>query len=56
MNWYYKLLAKRPYLVLLAVAVFSLACLVTSFVCNKLPDFTDPTVVSSRSYGVVLLC
>lgn len=50
MNWYYKLLAKRPYLVLLGVAVFSLACIVTSFVCNKLPDFTDPTVVSSRSF------
>lgn len=45
MNWYYKLLANRPYLVLIAVAVFSIACIVVSLTFQKLPDFSDPTLV-----------
>uniref|UniRef100_A0A336L3V2 CSON002639 protein n=1 Tax=Culicoides sonorensis TaxID=179676 RepID=A0A336L3V2_CULSO len=44
MNWYYKFLANRPYLLVLSIGIFSFSCIITSYVCNKLPDFSDPTV------------
>uniref|UniRef100_A0A182PPZ7 SSD domain-containing protein n=1 Tax=Anopheles epiroticus TaxID=199890 RepID=A0A182PPZ7_9DIPT len=44
MLWYYKLLARRPQLVLLAVGIFSLACILVALLTRKLPDFDDPTL------------
>ncbi|XP_017103744.2 protein dispatched [Drosophila bipectinata] len=44
MNWYYHVLARRPYLVLVSVAVYSIACIIVAFMLNKLPDFSDPTL------------
>lgn len=49
MNWYYKLLANRPYMVLIIVAVISMACIVVALTFQKLPDFTDPTLVCDSS-------
>lgn len=46
MLWYYKLLARRPHLVLVAVGIFSVACIVVALCTRKLPDFDDPTLVS----------
>lgn len=45
-HWYYKVLANRPHLVLISVAVFSIACIVISLTFKKLPEFTDPALVS----------
>lgn len=47
MNWYYKLVAQRPHLILIAVLVFSIACIVISLTIKKIPNFSDPTLVSS---------
>uniref|UniRef100_A0A182NZ92 SSD domain-containing protein n=1 Tax=Anopheles dirus TaxID=7168 RepID=A0A182NZ92_9DIPT len=44
MQWYYKLLARRPHLVLVAVGIFSIACIVVALCTRKLPDFDDPTL------------
>uniref|UniRef100_A0A1Q3F822 Putative patched transmembrane receptor n=1 Tax=Culex tarsalis TaxID=7177 RepID=A0A1Q3F822_CULTA len=44
MLWYYKLLARRPHFVLVAVGVFSVACIVVALITKKLPDFDDPTL------------
>ncbi|KFB38757.1 AGAP004140-PA-like protein [Anopheles sinensis] len=44
MHWYYKLLARRPHLVLVAVGIFSIACIVVALSTRKLPDFDDPTL------------
>ncbi|XP_041788243.1 protein dispatched [Anopheles merus] len=44
MLWYYKLLARRPHLVLVAVGIFSVACIVVALCTRKLPDFDDPTL------------
>uniref|UniRef100_A0A182W1K9 SSD domain-containing protein n=1 Tax=Anopheles minimus TaxID=112268 RepID=A0A182W1K9_9DIPT len=44
MQWYYKLLARRPQLVLVAVGTFSVACIVVALCTRKLPDFDDPTL------------
>uniref|UniRef100_A0A182Q1X4 SSD domain-containing protein n=1 Tax=Anopheles farauti TaxID=69004 RepID=A0A182Q1X4_9DIPT len=44
MQWYYKLLARRPQLVLVAVGIFSIACIVVALCTRKLPDFDDPTL------------
>ncbi|XP_049278174.1 protein dispatched [Anopheles funestus] len=44
MQWYYKLLARRPQLVLVAVGTFSVACIVVALFTRKLPDFDDPTL------------
>lgn len=55
MNWYYKLLANRPYMVLIIVAVISMACIVVALTFQKLPDFTDPTLVcDSSAHGLSL--
>ncbi|KAJ6638287.1 Protein dispatched [Pseudolycoriella hygida] len=43
MNWYFKLLANRPWLILIAIAVFCLACILVSITVKTLPDFSDPT-------------
>ncbi|XP_030376547.1 protein dispatched [Scaptodrosophila lebanonensis] len=44
MNWYYHVLARRPYLVVTAIAVNCVACIIVALCFNKLPDFTDPTL------------
>ncbi|XP_075159969.1 RND transporter family member dispatched [Haematobia irritans] len=44
MQWYYNILAKRPYLMVLFIAVFCTACIIVSLTTNTLPDFTDPTL------------
>jgi len=45
MNWYYHVLARRPYLVVVSIAVYCVACIIVALVLNKLPDFSDPTLV-----------
>lgn len=47
---YAKTLAYHPSIVLAVVAVFSSICLIVPFVTQKLPSFTDPTLVC------ILLC
>lgn len=44
MQWYYKLLARRPHFVVVSVGVFSIACIVVALITKKLPDFDDPTL------------
>lgn len=44
MQWYYKLLARRPHFVVLSVGICSIACIVVALVARKLPDFDDPTL------------
>ncbi|XP_043195105.1 protein dispatched homolog 1-like [Amphibalanus amphitrite] len=42
MNWYVRLLASHPYLVILAVAAATGACITVVFTSRPLPDFADP--------------
>ncbi|KAH8242843.1 hypothetical protein KR032_002575 [Drosophila birchii] len=44
MNWYYHVLARRPYLVVISIAVYCIACIIVALILNKLPDFSDPTL------------
>uniref|UniRef100_A0A1B0DL98 Uncharacterized protein n=1 Tax=Phlebotomus papatasi TaxID=29031 RepID=A0A1B0DL98_PHLPP len=44
MIWYNKLLAKKPHLLLVAVAVFCVACIVVALTTRRFPDFSDPTL------------
>ncbi|XP_058062470.1 protein dispatched [Anopheles bellator] len=44
MHWYYKLLARRPYLVLMSVGMLSITCIIVALSTRKLPDFDDPTL------------
>ncbi|XP_030553961.1 protein dispatched isoform X2 [Drosophila novamexicana] len=44
MNWYYHVLARRPYLVVVSIAVYCVACIIVAFLLNDLPDFSDPTL------------
>ncbi|XP_068156091.1 LOW QUALITY PROTEIN: protein dispatched [Drosophila tropicalis] len=44
MNWYYHVLARRPYLVVCSIAVYCVACIIVALILNKLPDFSDPTL------------
>uniref|UniRef100_A0A1B0GM14 SSD domain-containing protein n=1 Tax=Phlebotomus papatasi TaxID=29031 RepID=A0A1B0GM14_PHLPP len=44
MIWYNKLLAKKPHLLLGAVAVFCVACIVVALTTRRFPDFSDPTL------------
>ncbi|TDG50457.1 hypothetical protein AWZ03_003046 [Drosophila navojoa] len=44
MNWYYHVLARRPYLVVVSIAVYCVACIIVAFILNDLPDFSDPTL------------
>ncbi|XP_055677193.1 protein dispatched [Lutzomyia longipalpis] len=44
MIWYNKLLAKKPHLILVAVAVFCVACIVVALTTRRFPDFSDPTL------------
>ncbi|XP_037730791.1 protein dispatched [Drosophila subpulchrella] len=44
MNWYYHVLARRPYLVVVSIAVYCTACIIVALILNKLPDFSDPTL------------
>lgn len=46
-NWYYKLLARRPHLVLISISVLSIACIVVSLTFKKLPEFSEPSLVSA---------
>lgn len=46
MQWYYNVLVRRPYLMVLFIAVLCIACIIVSLTTNNLPDFTDPTLVS----------
>lgn len=55
MNWYYKLLATRPYLVLIIVAVAAIACIVVSLTFQNLPDFTDPTLVRENTFLLIFV-
>lgn len=45
MAWYCKLIAQQPYLVIISVAVFSVACTIVSLTTRHIPDFEDPTLV-----------
>lgn len=49
MNWYYHVLARRPYLVVVSIAVYCVACIIVALILNKLPDFSDPSLVH-RTY------
>lgn len=51
MNWYYHVLARRPSLVLVSFAVYSVACIIIALMLNKLPDFSDPTLVNPNSHS-----
>ncbi|XP_060650621.1 protein dispatched [Drosophila nasuta] len=44
MNWYYHVLARRPYLVVISIAVYCVACIIVALILNDLPDFSDPTL------------
>ncbi|KAL9900563.1 RND transporter family member dispatched isoform 1-T1 [Glossina fuscipes fuscipes] len=44
MQWYYKVLARRPYFVILAIAVLCCTCVIISFTVRRWPDFSDPTL------------
>ncbi|KAK3931850.1 Protein dispatched, partial [Frankliniella fusca] len=44
MNWYSKVLAHRPYIVLATVAIVSGICLIVPLLTRKVPTFTDPTL------------
>ncbi|GAB0087327.1 Protein dispatched [Sergentomyia squamirostris] len=44
MIWYYKLLAKKPHLILVAITVFCVACIVVALTTRRFPDFSDPTL------------
>uniref|UniRef100_A0A1B0BUL1 SSD domain-containing protein n=1 Tax=Glossina palpalis gambiensis TaxID=67801 RepID=A0A1B0BUL1_9MUSC len=44
MQWYYKVLARRPYFVILAIAVLCCTCVIVSFTVRRWPDFSDPTL------------
>uniref|UniRef100_A0A0K8UUE4 Protein dispatched n=1 Tax=Bactrocera latifrons TaxID=174628 RepID=A0A0K8UUE4_BACLA len=44
MHWYYNFLVRRPYLMVLAVAVLCIACITVSVTMNSIPDFSDPTL------------
>ncbi|XP_067619629.1 protein dispatched isoform X2 [Eurosta solidaginis] len=44
MHWYYNFLVRRPYLMVLAVAVLCTACITVSLTMNAAPDFSDPTL------------
>ncbi|XP_061387699.1 protein dispatched [Musca vetustissima] len=44
MQWYFGILARRPYLMVLFISVFCTACIIVSLTTNNLPDFTDPTL------------
>uniref|UniRef100_W8BU90 Protein dispatched n=3 Tax=Ceratitis capitata TaxID=7213 RepID=W8BU90_CERCA len=44
MHWYYNFLVRRPYLMVLAVAVLCTACITVSLTMNSAPDFSDPTL------------
>lgn len=51
MTFYARLLVHNPCLVLLIVMVLATICSVIPLITNKLPDFTDPTlVILSISY------
>jgi protein dispatched 1 len=43
--WYFKVLARKPHLILLAIIVFSVATIIVSLT-RTFPDFSDPTLVS----------
>lgn len=47
MTFYARLLVHNPCLVLLIVMVLATICSVIPLITNKLPDFTDPTLVIS---------
>ncbi|XP_036322856.1 protein dispatched isoform X1 [Rhagoletis pomonella] len=53
MHWYYNFLVRRPYLMVLAVAVLCTACITVSLTMNTAPDFTDPTL-GFETRGTVL--
>ncbi|KAL5283685.1 DISP1 family protein [Megaselia abdita] len=45
LEWYYVLLVKRPFLVVVAVGVLCSACIIVSLTTKDFPDdFTDPTL------------
>lgn len=45
-NWLSEALVNHHYLILAAVAVFSLTCLVVPITLKAMPDFSDPEMVS----------
>lgn len=47
MLWYFKFLARRPFLLLLFVGVIAISCIIVSLTVKKLPDFSDPTLVKT---------
>ncbi|XP_054735807.1 protein dispatched [Anastrepha obliqua] len=53
MLWYYNFLVRRPYLMVLAVAVLCTACITVSLTMNTAPDFSDPTL-GFETRGTVL--
>ncbi|KAK7868686.1 hypothetical protein R5R35_006977 [Gryllus longicercus] len=53
MNWYARIVAHHPYVVLIAVAVFAGTCLVIPLTTKTLPNFTDPQL-GFEARGTVL--
>lgn len=47
MTFYAKLLVHHPCVILFAVTVVATVCTIIPLVTRKLPDFTDPTLVSA---------
>ncbi|XP_054271715.1 protein dispatched isoform X2 [Macrosteles quadrilineatus] len=56
MSWYTSLISRHPVVILVAVAVFSVSCIIISLTTIKLPNFSDPqlgfeargTLISTR--------
>lgn len=46
LQWYYKLLALHPKWVAVIIMILSFTCTFLSITMKKLPDFTDPALVS----------
>lgn len=47
-NWFAHILVHHPFVILIAVAVFSGTCLVIPFTLKALPDFSDPQMVCQQ--------
>ncbi|XP_049846062.1 protein dispatched [Schistocerca gregaria] len=53
MNWFARIIAYHPYVILIGVAVFAATCIVIPVTTRKPPDFSDPTS-GFQSRGTVL--
>lgn len=54
LEWYYVLLVKRPFLVVIGIGVLCTACIIVSLTAKDFPDdFTDPTLVSGYMHFIL---